>query len=170
MRSLSSGLVKTKGVGEYQFTLKSLPTEYIVINQLKKDNVSREEWNRIAPHFDKIDYFQLLIEVPGYLQETIRYKVENEDEYAKRVEYLSFGMQQDIGIVDKSGGERACVIYHFERTHGLAPYASVLLGFEKTSGEQERSVVINDHLFHNGPVSFHWSGREEQKLPQLKLI
>ncbi|MCH2045452.1 MAG: hypothetical protein MK212_15145, partial [Saprospiraceae bacterium] len=49
--------------------------------------------------------------------------------YSSRLEYLTFGMQQDLKLVEGQD-TLSCTLYQFVRNNELAPYVDVVLGFE----------------------------------------
>lgn len=168
-----NSLKKTKEISEINYELKHLPVEYMISNDLRKKEVSQEELDSLLLEYSGMEYYQLNISVDDFYDETAKYGVVDMAEYQQRIVYMSFAMQNDLTVMVNGEKEVPCQLYHFERTYGVAPYATFLFGFSKEQmGDQvqERTVVFNDNLFHKGLVKFYWHTAEIENVPKIQVI
>ncbi len=168
-----NSLTKKKEISEINFQLKHLPVEYMVSNELRKKEVSKAELDSLLPEYQGMEYYELRISVDDFNDETAKYGVADMAEYQQRIVYMSFAMQNDLSVTVNGDKEVACQLFHFERTYGVAPYATFLFGFSKEQmGDQveERTVVFNDNLFNKGLVKFHWHTAEIENVPKIQVL
>jgi hypothetical protein len=150
-----NSLTKTREIGEINFQLKHLPIEFMISNELRKKDVSQTEIDSLMPQYSGMEYYELRISVDDFYDETAKYGVTDMVMYQQRIAYMSFTMQNDLTVELSGGKEVPCQLFHFERTYGVAPYATFLFGFSKEAmgeGIEERTVVQNDNLFNKGLV------------------
>lgn len=168
-----NSLTKKKEISEINYQLKHLPAEYMVSNELKKVQVSKEELDSLIPQYDGMEYYELRISVDDFYEETAKYGVYDLAEYQQRIAYMSFGMQNDLSLKVNGDKEIPCELFHFERTYGIAPYATFLFGFSKEEmGDDvaERTVILNDNLFNKGLVKFYWQTVEIENVPKIQVL
>lgn len=60
-------------------------------------------------------------------------------------------------------------IYHYEDNYGLAPYNTIVVGFEYLASPGDIKLVFNDSLNENPIVQMVYSNQLIKKLPSLKL-
>lgn len=92
--------------------------------------------------------------------------------YSNRLEYLTFGMQRDLKLVEGQDTLN-CALYQFVRNNELAPYVDVVLGFErKKEGviEDDLLLVLEDNVFGVGTIKLQFDEQNLKNLPQLKTI
>jgi hypothetical protein len=168
-----NSLTKTREIGEINFQLKHLPIEFMISNELRKKDVSQTEIDSLLPQYSGMEYYELRISVDDFYDETAKYGVTDMVMYQQRIAYMSFTMQNDLTVELSGGKEVPCQLFHFERTYGVAPYATFLFGFSKEAmgeGIEERTVVLNDNLFNKGLVKFYWHSTELENVPQIQVI
>ena len=83
--------------------------------------------------------------------------------------YFKYGMQKDLYLVQDSDSLKA-VLYHFEQTFGLAPFATCLIAFEdKTNYQGTQTFAFDDQNLGIGRVNFSFSKAVLTRIPQLNL-
>lgn len=164
--------VKTKQIAEFNYSLKYLPVEYMVCNELKNKKATQQEIDSLMPEYDGMEYYELKISVDDFVEETIKYQLSDMNEYQNRVKYLSFAMQSDLKAVLEKNKVIDCKLFHYERTFGLAPYTKVLFAFSKEDigDAQERTIVFEDNLFNKGLIKFNWLTNDLISVPKISVL
>ena len=167
IKSTDNGLTTTKNVGGYSYSLQYTPLDYILINEYKEaltEPVAKIE----RKDRDGLQYFKLQVSTNSGT-DILKNNVTSAAEYEQRLNYLAYHMQQDVQLVDQ-GDTLPCSIYHFERTYGLTPHRTILLGFKASRGDsQDKVLVINDQLTQNGIVKLKIKGDQISKIPPVSL-
>ena len=160
---------KVQRIGELTYFLTYLPKEYMISNELRKNQISQEEYDKLSEEYGDLTYYLMEIEADDR-QELARHKLDGSSDYTERIEYLSFEMEKNIKLKGKQD-EYPCVLFHYERTYNVSPKNTFLLGFEVPEEEKENKLqmVIDDQLFNAGFIKFKWSPEDIKNLPKLKL-
>jgi hypothetical protein len=81
-------------------------------------------------------------------------------------------MQKDFKLID-GADTLDCVLYHFERVYGLAPYATMVLGFPlsktRTSDYKNKTIGYMDKLFGAGNVYMTVEEEDLNNMPSLAI-
>ena len=79
-----------------------------------------------------------------------------ENELTEKLNYLNSKIQLDFKII-QGKDTLPCVMTHFERNYGVAPYLSIQLAFENSISlkKQDYAVLYADHLFNNGVMQLY---------------
>lgn len=165
-----NGLVVSKTIGRYSFTVQYKPSPYVVLQDEKRSDFSEKQFDSLVTAISDMDYYTLKIGAEGN-KDLTRFGLNNDQEYYARQEYLSTQLQQDIRLIDGSDTLN-CLLYHYERTYGIDPQASIVLAFEnKTAGKAvgNKTIVIDDRHFGTGPVMLTISAQALGVVPQLTL-
>lgn len=168
-----SDFVKSKKIAEFNYTLKYLPLEFLISNDLGKTNPSQVQIDSLKTSYEGMEYYELKISIDDFKNETIKYQLQDMGQYQNRLSYVSFSMQNDITMVVNQERIAPCKLYHFERTFGLAPYMKVLIGFSKedmSNNITERTIVFNDNLFNKGLIKFNWSSQKLLETPKITVL
>ncbi|MBL4706128.1 MAG: hypothetical protein JKY54_16500 [Flavobacteriales bacterium] len=165
-------LHRTKTIAGVDYRLSYLPTEYMVCNELKSNEISKAEFIKALEGFVGTEYYMLQIEVPGTVTELAKVNLTYQQQYQERIAYLSFGMQSDIKAISDDGTEVFCNVYHFERTYNATPYSTFIIGFpdDELEHAKERTIALEDKLFNNGLIKFNWSTDQLKVIPQITLL
>src|SRR5438105_2151917 len=81
--------------------------------------------NNTCTYYSEMTYFNLKIELTNGQGEILKYNLASPQQYDSRIKYISFGMQNDIFIVQNSDTLRPG-LYQFERIFEVAPIATVM--------------------------------------------
>jgi hypothetical protein len=165
-------LTRTKKIQEFNYTLRYVPLSYLIANELKKPSITIAEYDSLLTEYDGMEYFELRIQIDGFNDETAKYQLDDMGLYQQRIVYMSFAMQENLKIVDEKGIEAPCELFHFERTYGIAPYATFLMGFAKSklAEAKEYTVVFEDNLFNKGILKFNWEISQLHNVPKLFVL
>lgn len=163
-----SGLAKSKEIGDITFSLQYKPLPYIVCTEQKTENITDDVLKTQTQELDALEYFDFKISLTESMGELIKYNLSSAEEYNARVNYLAFGIQDDLKLL--SGKDTlTCELLHFERAYDVAPYATLLCAFPKSSNK-EKTFLYEDRLFGKGIIKFTFRQEEINNIPQLKTL
>ncbi len=116
---------------------------------------------------EKFQYFNVRVSTESR-QNFLKANIRNQEEYFQRVAYFSSFAQPDFKLVD-GGDTLSCSIYHFERSYGISPYNTILLGFENPhSKPRNKELIYEDRILGLAPLTFKIEASALQNLPKLK--
>ena len=172
VKNSNNHLNKNKTIQDIRYGINYLPLDYMLCNELKKTRVSEKELEQLKQEYSGMEYFELKIEALGFNDELAKYQLQSQGQYQERIKYLAFDMQKDIFLKTDDNRQVPCKLYHFERTYGVTPHSTFLLGFSKEdiAISKERTIVIDDKLFNKGLVKFNWTELALNNVPKLSVI
>lgn len=162
----SNGLRHTQQIGDMRFQVQYCPTEYLLIKEYKTGDLSEKVVEERRKDNEGLLFFKLRISADGS-NDVLNYHLNSGEEYYARVQYLSYGFEENIALVN----ERDTIfpaLFHFERTYGVAPFADFMMAFNttlKTDGEFQ--MIIDDKVFDTGILQFTYQSRNLQNIPKL---
>lgn len=163
-------LIREKDISEFNYKIKYLPTEQLILNELNKSGleVNLENITRIGQEYQGMEYFEMRIQVNGFNDELAKYQTADLSQYQTRIAHMSFAMQRNITLSTELKENIQCKLFHFERTYGITPYTTFLFAFSKEdiADAYDRTVVYDDELFNKGRLKFNWSF-ENMELPKI---
>ena len=166
----SNGLVADKTIGDLTFSVFYKPVEYLVLKDLEADSTLKSKFPKRQKQYDGMDYFSFRIKSNTTDGELLRMSIKDENEYYARLEYISFKMQNDFKLI--TGTDTVdCGLYHYERTYGLAPHASFVLGFPKNNdfGTSAKQLLFEDKLFNKGNIYITIPAEKINSIPKLEI-
>lgn len=173
IENTNNGLRIEKEIGDYIFDIQYKPLDYAALLEIKKDSVSKQEIEKIKKEMEGLQYYTLKISAKNFSGDILKYKLNDMGNYSKRVEYFSFGMQNDLKIIEQ-GDTLPCTLHHFERSYGLSPYITFDLGFQDKDEKKEKKesdekiVYYNDSILGIGPIKIAFKNKDIQNIPRLK--
>ena len=166
-------LIREKTISEFNYKIKYLPTEQLIINDLKKSDqeITTENIAQLEKEYEGMEYFEMRVQVDQYNDELAKYQVADISEYQTRIAYMAFAMKNNITLSTELKEQIPCKLFHFERTYGITPYTTFLFAFSKEdiANAYERTVVYDDELFNKGRLKFNWSF-ENMELPKIASL
>lgn len=165
-----NGLLLARSIGEYEFALQYKPAEYIVLQENGPDVPAAKLQQGCADIAD-MEYFTFRIGKRDG-SDLLKDDVSTTDQFTSRLAYFSAAMQHDLFVV--SGTDTfPCLLFHFERTYGVDPRSTFLLGFDITALKNSHSpaeLIFNydDKELGTGPVLFTLSPEKMFNLPSVK--
>lgn len=80
----------------------------------------------------------------------------SKNELSEKINYLNNQIQTDFKLINGKDS-LPCVMSHFERNFGIAPYLSIQIAFEnkKIHDVQELSIIYNDQLLNQGKIKLN---------------
>lgn len=164
----SNGLRVSKTIGTYTFRLLYQPHDYMALRRLKNQQVIPDSIKSINAQLGNLQYYILRVQAKNG-EELMREGIRDDMEYYQRMEYFTGPMQDDVSLVDGKD-TLACVLFHFERNYGLAPYNDFLLGFESGSNastNSDKTLLYDDDVLGTGPIHLTISGEDIKNIPTL---
>lgn len=164
-----NGLCISKEIGEITYTLQYKPLEYLVILEKQKDSIGRKELENRMSELKDMQYYTLKIEAKNHQRELLKYKLSSDEQYYERIRYFSFDMQRDLSLKENKDSI-PCSLFHFERTYGIVPYASFVLGFLNpfpTDNNGSIYFTFYDQVFDGGKINFKLLKSDIQRVPKL---
>ncbi len=170
VRKEKNGLYAHKQLGVFDYTLFYKPALYECLRQT--DEALWEENKISAPYKDLSSYQYVLFTIKASTKEAqdlLKINLNSQDEYKARVQYCSFGIQQDVLLIDGSDTLR-CAFAHFERTFDHLSRLQFSLAFPVTKGTgySAKTLVFHDHLFDMGQVNIAISAQAIKNIPRIK--
>lgn len=166
-----NGLRSSKVMGEYKLTLQYKPVEYVIVREEKTEAIKASVVHDRTKQLGQMQYYNLRLEpaVPGINVSDIG--VISDTDHAERINYFTFGMQENIYLVD-GGDTLGCKLFQYERTYDLAPYIDFVLAFElpdssKTGTPADKVFVLDGTRLGIGPVRFQIDEHALTNIPAL---
>ena len=116
-----------------------------------------------------MQYIDLKISALSAGENLLSSELDSENEYFERLDYFVTYAQQDIRLI-QGKDSLSPALYHFERNYGLAPYNTLLLGFELGEQGAHRDLIIDDKVLGIGRVKFFFDDSDISNSPKLKCI
>lgn len=150
-----------------QHSVTYLPAEWLAIQEA---GVDQPEKIAVAlAEYEGLEYYRMRIGLQSGQGDVLQYGANNTDEYYARVSYFSFDMQKEISLIVEND-TLPCRLFHFERNYGAAPYVDFMLGFDNTANKPvDRTILYQDLVYSNTPVTMTVLGKNINSIPKLKL-
>lgn len=167
VNNTENGLVLKKEIGEYEYTLKYQPVDYMIANEFRSDNIDAGAYEKRKKEMEGAQYYSLRIKQKNSNADVMLSGISSPGDYYAADNYLAFGFKDDIKMVQ--GDTVACSLYHFINTHGLTPHIEIIFGFNKPDNKGARTIVINERVFGAGTLKFSFSENVLSQVPGLKI-
>ena len=170
VKNPENGFLKEKIIDGLKVEVLHKPKAYILASRFKNKDVTPEMYNEALNDLGDMQYFDMRLSTVGkQWGDILNYKVANMQAQQDRIHYLSYGMQNDISIIDGLDTLK-CKLYHFERSYDAAPFRSFLLGF--ASGNKvnlDKTFVLDAEPFKTGPIKIKFRKEDISKISSPKL-
>lgn len=167
VESEKNNIKNSKQIEDLNFSLQYCPPEYLLLKEFKTNNLSEKLVAERKKENENMVFFKLRISAKNNT-DILNYKISSNDDYYERLQYLSYGFEEDIALLN--GKDTLFpALFHFERTYGVVPFADFMLAFNATIKEPENfQVIIDDKIFNTGLLKFSYSNKGIQNIPKLK--
>jgi len=161
-------LNKTKEISELKYNLSYIPTESMAYLELRTEEYDNAKLKKAMEHYADMTYFSFKIENQNGGGELLKHDLNSVQQYDWRVKYISFGMQNDIVLI-QGGDTLSPGLYQFERIFEVAPYATVMFAFDnsKFNRDKEFTIVYTDKIFNKGIIKFHYKNQQLINVPNI---
>lgn len=165
VRDSDNGLHVTRTIGDFEFEIQYTPPEYIVLQSERDRFIDNERMKTESERYSGTEQYVFKI-----------HRADGQDilddgdpeGYATRLEYFVSYAESDIWLI-RGNDTLPCAQYTYERTYGLNPDLTVVVGFESDSSgsENDRTFLFDDHVLGIGPVKLNIEKTAFQQLPLL---
>ncbi len=164
-------LNKSKDISELKYSLIYMPMETMAFLELRNQQYDYSKFQKTCGNYSEMTYFNLRIELTSGNGELIKYNLKTPAQYEERVRYTSFGMQNDIYLVQGNDTLRPG-LYQSERIFEVAPYMIASFGFDnkKFDNKKEITIVLNDQLFEKGFIKFNYKNGQLIDMPTITVL
>ena len=161
-------LNKSKEMSEFKYNLAYMPVQSLAYLELRTEQYDEVKFQKACEHYTDMTYFNLKIELPNGSGELLKYQLQSPRQYEDRVKYISFNIQNDIYLVQKTDTLNPGLC-QYERIFEVAPYATVMMAFDskKFNKEKEFTIVFNDKLFNKGFIKFNYKNGQLINVPNI---
>ncbi|MBI2968480.1 MAG: hypothetical protein HYY40_11810 [Bacteroidetes bacterium] len=169
VEDMNNGLKVSKQIGNIRFTLQFKPLEYIILKENGNPDAGKEEIIKEMEQMKDMQYYTFTISADDHLSDILKYNLNDPADYYFRLNYFASEMQDDLALVEGTDTLR-CLLFHYERNYGLAPYTNFLLAFEKKENGEEipdRTLIFDDGALNSGIVKITINGAALNRMPKL---
>ncbi len=166
-----NGLLQQKTIDDLSFSALYKPAQYMSIVELHKMKVDIDsgKFEQVQQSYKGMEYFTYKISTDKTNDELLKYKTSSSDEYYQRLEYYSFKAQNDFYLI-AGKDSLPCKLFHFERTFGLTPVLTFVLGFQgERKPAQDLTLVYNDKIFSNGLIKLNFGLESLSSIPAVTI-
>ena len=160
-----NGFIVERSIDHIRFQAQYRPADYLASMDLLRNPAL--SYVDVLKEIDSLQFFCFRIGNEGNSGDVLKHDITTGAEYIKRLEYLAFAARNDFMLL--SGNDSlSCSLYHFERSHNLAPYHTIMMAFPAIKrDDQARTLSYNDQLFGSGRVNFYFAPETVNKIPKL---
>lgn len=166
-----NGLNKNITSGPYHFELRYYPQELMLLREYKNDifNISEDSIQNHLKELKKYQFYHLRLSSAGNA-DFLKTGITRDNEYFERVAYYTSFAQQDFKLI-QGKDTLSCNMYHFERTYGIQPFHTVILGFLNIDEDFEygRTLLYNDRILGLKPLEIEIASEYLRKIPNLNI-
>jgi hypothetical protein len=161
--------VITEGPLVYEVTY--CPIDYMIAREFRTPQINRKQFLKRSEELRGLNYFKLRMKRKNSNNEILAYNLSGgQQEYYKRVDYLSYGLEEDIFLLQNDFSDTLKpALFHFERTYGVAPYIDFLVAFKADSSNkyEHKVFVLDDKVFGSGVMRFDFNTNTIKNSPKL---
>ena len=171
VKNPENGLNKNKKMGPLNMELQYKPIPFVISNELRRNTISSDEYQTRFDDLKGLQYYNLKLSISQKGMDVTNFNVADMGAQQERLQYLAFGMQHDIRLVQGSDTLRP-VLYHFERSFNLTPHRTFVLAFEETESiaDNDKVFILDSPIFNTGPMKLSIRKEAIQNIPNIKLL
>lgn len=169
IRSENNGLLVKKELGDLTYSIQYKPLTYLALLEHGPEEITKTNITELAKSYEGLEYYTLQIKGPDHVNDLLSANLPSPNDYAQRLEYLSFDFQKDIFLARGKDTLR-CQLFHFERNYGAMPKLDFMLGFEPDSkNNTDRTILLVDRTYAKQTITLNISQNAIEKIPNLNL-
>jgi hypothetical protein len=163
MEQEKNGLKVSKTIGDICYSVQYKTPEYVL---LKENTASLSALKK--KDIEEMQYYTLQYSLTDKSKDILKAHLQNNDDYLERSNYFSFGLQEDIYLVDGKD-TLPCKLFNYVNSYGLSPKADFVLAFDgKPKKEvQDKLLVIEDNVYGGGIIKLKIEKENIQQIPEL---
>lgn len=177
-----NGILATKEINGINYQLQYEPINLKVLKKVKNRAVTVDQYKLEVENFKGSQYFIFKIALKNFQGDLLKYEVKDQSDYSNRVNYFSFQMQHDFYLLEGEDSLK-CNLFHFERTYGVSPFCTFVLGFDsrddileiprsltyKENIKNDKILIYNDQVFGVGTLKFKIKAIDINNIPELTI-
>ncbi|MDP2388374.1 MAG: hypothetical protein Q8M29_18520 [Bacteroidota bacterium] len=165
-----NGFLLEKNINEFSYVALYKPGNYSTLVEMAVlEKINEEKFKEVQKTYEGMDYFTFKIACSETKDELLRYKSSSSGEYFNRLEYFSFKAQNDFNLLNGTDTVK-CELFHFERSFGLAPVLTFVIGFSKPEKQLgPMTLIYEDRIFKNGTIKLLFEEEVLNNEPELVL-
>lgn len=171
IENTNNHLTKVVIDGGVKYTVTYCPKDYMIAKEFK-GTVSDEVYSRRINDLEGFEYFKLRISREDNKGEVLLYGLGSQTEYNNRVDYLSYGFEENLILVKNNNKDTLLpALFHFERTYGVVNYLDFLISFREDTAYANDKIqfVIDDVVFGNGIIAYDFNRKDLIDSPKFKI-
>lgn len=148
-------------------TLTYLPSDWLAVNEIS--NQYPQQIAAAQKEYEGLELYRLRVAATSGQGDVLQLQAASTDEYYHRVEYFSFGLQNDLRLL-VGPDTLPCRLFHFERNYGAAPYMDFMLGFDQKEGNNfDRTLIYDDRVYSGSTIQLTIPFKNINSIPNLQL-
>jgi hypothetical protein len=159
----TNGIKIEKTIEGFTYSVMYKPVEYVALLDLKKASVAKQELQNKIEEYNGLQYYTFKITTPDE-GELLKKKLTNTNDYYSRIQYYSFEMQKDLKLIEGTD-TLDCVLFHFERTYGVSPDITFVVGFPLTENKFDKTLLYDEKIFGAGKIFLTVQSKNYKKIP-----
>lgn len=168
-----NGLKQEKTIQDIKYTLQYEPAEYLMAEKTGARDINKVQYKELGKQFSGLQYFVLRIEALNGEADPLKVGISDKQAYFDRIQYVSFEVQNDLKVLE-GNDTLQCRIAHLERMYNIAPFVSLVLGFDMSpisagSKIKDKVFIYSDKTFGTGTVRFVIRSKDIEQLPSIKI-
>ncbi len=149
-----------------EYLLQYQPLEYVVANEERDEQLPTTTLQQRKKELEGLQYFKLRMQSKQG-EDVLMTNLSDPAEYDLRVNYYSFDFKHDIYLVE-GADTLQCRLFHFVRSHGIAPYVDFVMAFDQASqASGNKQLVLTDRALANNPMEFNISKEAINNIPEI---
>ncbi|MBS1635848.1 MAG: hypothetical protein JST26_07975 [Bacteroidetes bacterium] len=163
-----NGMIANKDLDDFEYSLLYKPLDYVLAKEESSGILKKEQIEQRRNELGAMQYFTLKITAKN-AKELLRAGITSEDQYYQRLEYFMSYMQNDTYLIEGKD-TLPCLLFHFERNYGLAPYNTFVLGYAGSKEKQitnDKVFVYDDKILGTGKVMMTVQAKDIEKAPNI---
>lgn len=164
------GLIKTAERGSLEVGAVFRPTDLIVAQELRSQEVNEEVIQKLRKKYRAYSYFVLSISNNG--KDALYSTAGSYQHFSDNLQKLSFRMQDYLHMTTSAKDTVYMADYHFSRMHGMSGSTQVLLAFDLEKIKDKKWVQLNvkEMGFGAGRVNLRFDIDDIQDTPEIDFL
>ena len=177
----SNGLFHKKSVNGFELTMKYMPHEYLMFNEIQNKPIGEKEYEELKKKYANTLSFLMTIAPESSTNfsstdQVEKYNIGSLEEFKDRMLELNFGMKEYIHLKTSAGEKYHPILATMENVYTLDNKKNIVIVFGdikegKSILENEKlDVVFEDKMFDTGINHFVFEKENLLNIPELTFI
>ncbi len=164
----SNELRQVKSMNGYELTFQYKPAAYIALKN-SPSITSKKLLDIEKAKYEGLIHFNLKIQSLKH-NDIFKNEMLSEEQSLELVNYFSYPVQNHIKLL-LAKDTLPCALYHFERSHYMAPYCNMVLGFNGSVKhlQENMTFLYHDRALGIGNIQFSISPQSILDIPEVEF-